>query len=159
RAGPPRPRDERHPDRAAGLLPAELRRGEPRAPPRARARAGTRAPGGERAVAGARRGHARRPRDALGADRRVAPRRPAHARGAKPARSLGRARVAARRPLRAGGRGLTLRITALAPLPEVRPGDDLAELLVAAAPDELSDGDVLVVAHKVVSKAEGRVRA
>ncbi|MBX5442451.1 MAG: coenzyme F420-0:L-glutamate ligase [Solirubrobacteraceae bacterium] len=41
-------------------------------------------------------------------------------------------------------------------LPEVRPGDDLAGLLAAAAPD-LRDGDVLCVAHKVVSKAEGRV--
>jgi coenzyme F420-0:L-glutamate ligase/coenzyme F420-1:gamma-L-glutamate ligase len=29
---------------------------------------------------------------------------------------------------------------------------------VAAAPEDLRDGDVLVIAHKVVSKAEGRVR-
>jgi coenzyme F420-0:L-glutamate ligase / coenzyme F420-1:gamma-L-glutamate ligase len=40
----------------------------------------------------------------------------------------------------------------------VRPGDDLAALFAGAAPADLSDGDVLVVAHKVVSKAEGRVR-
>jgi coenzyme F420-0:L-glutamate ligase/coenzyme F420-1:gamma-L-glutamate ligase len=40
----------------------------------------------------------------------------------------------------------------------VHPGDDLAALLAAAAPPDLDDGDVLVVAHKVVSKAEGRVR-
>ena len=40
----------------------------------------------------------------------------------------------------------------------MRPGDDLAGLLAAAAPDDLADGDILVVAHKVVSKAEGRVR-
>jgi coenzyme F420-0:L-glutamate ligase / coenzyme F420-1:gamma-L-glutamate ligase len=40
----------------------------------------------------------------------------------------------------------------------VRPGDDLATLLADAAPADLADGDVLVVAHKVVSKAEGRVR-
>ena len=40
-------------------------------------------------------------------------------------------------------------------LPEVRGGDDLAELIAAAA--DLEDGDVVVVAHKVVSKAEGRV--
>jgi coenzyme F420-0:L-glutamate ligase/coenzyme F420-1:gamma-L-glutamate ligase len=46
----------------------------------------------------------------------------------------------------------------LPPLPDIRPGDDLAALLAAAAPADLSDGDVLVVAHKVVSKAEGRVR-
>jgi coenzyme F420-0:L-glutamate ligase / coenzyme F420-1:gamma-L-glutamate ligase len=44
-------------------------------------------------------------------------------------------------------------------LPEVRAGDDLGSLLVGAAPDALRDGDVLVVAHKVVSKVEGRVRA
>lgn len=31
-------------------------------------------------------------------------------------------------------------------------------LLAAAAPEDLGDGDVLVVAHKVVSKAEGRIR-
>jgi coenzyme F420-0:L-glutamate ligase/coenzyme F420-1:gamma-L-glutamate ligase len=43
-------------------------------------------------------------------------------------------------------------------LPEVRPGDDLAALIAAAAPDDLRDTDVLVVAHKVVSKSEGRVR-
>ena len=40
-------------------------------------------------------------------------------------------------------------------LPEVRPGDDLAGLLAAAG--ELRPADVLAVAHKVVSKAEGRV--
>jgi coenzyme F420-0:L-glutamate ligase/coenzyme F420-1:gamma-L-glutamate ligase len=40
----------------------------------------------------------------------------------------------------------------------VRPGDDLAAMIAGAAPPDLDDGDVLVVAHKVVSKAEGRVR-
>jgi coenzyme F420-0:L-glutamate ligase/coenzyme F420-1:gamma-L-glutamate ligase len=45
---------------------------------------------------------------------------------------------------------------ALPGLPEVRRDDDLAALLLAAS-GQLSDGDVLVVAHKVVSKAEGRV--
>ena len=44
-------------------------------------------------------------------------------------------------------------------LPEVRPGDDLAALVVAAAGGALKPGDVLVVAHKVVSKAEGAVVA
>jgi coenzyme F420-0:L-glutamate ligase / coenzyme F420-1:gamma-L-glutamate ligase len=38
-------------------------------------------------------------------------------------------------------------------------GDDLAALIAAAAPPDLGDGDVLVIAHKVVSKAEGRVRS
>jgi len=40
-------------------------------------------------------------------------------------------------------------------LPEVREGDDLAALIAAST--ELEDGDVVVVAHKAVSKAEGRV--
>jgi len=40
-------------------------------------------------------------------------------------------------------------------LPEVREGDDIAALIAAVV--ELEDGDVFVVAHKVVSKAEGRV--
>jgi coenzyme F420-0:L-glutamate ligase/coenzyme F420-1:gamma-L-glutamate ligase len=39
---------------------------------------------------------------------------------------------------------------------EVRPGADLASLIVAAAP-WLEDGDVLVVTSKIVSKAEGRL--
>jgi coenzyme F420-0:L-glutamate ligase/coenzyme F420-1:gamma-L-glutamate ligase len=39
----------------------------------------------------------------------------------------------------------------------VRSGDDLGELIAASAPPDLDDGDILVVAHKVVSKAEGRV--
>jgi coenzyme F420-0:L-glutamate ligase/coenzyme F420-1:gamma-L-glutamate ligase len=38
-------------------------------------------------------------------------------------------------------------------LPEVRPGDDLGALLRG----RVRDGDLLVVAHKIVSKAEGRV--
>ncbi len=48
---------------------------------------------------------------------------------------------------------------ALPGLPEIRPGDDLAGLLARAAGGELRDGDVLIVAHKVVSKAEGAVVA
>ena len=40
-------------------------------------------------------------------------------------------------------------------LPEVREGDDVAELIAAAV--GLEDRDVVVVAHKAVSKAEGRV--
>ncbi len=40
-------------------------------------------------------------------------------------------------------------------LPEIRAGDDLAALIASRA--ELRDRDVLVVAHKVVSKAEGRI--
>lgn len=41
-------------------------------------------------------------------------------------------------------------------LPEVEPGDDLIALLVSAlSPLAPRDGDILVVTHKVVSKAEG----
>ena len=40
-------------------------------------------------------------------------------------------------------------------LPEVRPGDDLGELI--ASRSNFQSGDVLVVAQKVVSKSEGRV--
>jgi coenzyme F420-0:L-glutamate ligase/coenzyme F420-1:gamma-L-glutamate ligase len=44
-------------------------------------------------------------------------------------------------------------------IPEVRPGDDLAAMLADALEGAggLVDGDVVVVAQKVVSKAEGRV--
>lgn len=42
-------------------------------------------------------------------------------------------------------------------LPEIRPGDDLAALVAGLA--ELRDGDVVVVAQKVVSKSEGRLVA
>jgi coenzyme F420-0:L-glutamate ligase/coenzyme F420-1:gamma-L-glutamate ligase len=40
-------------------------------------------------------------------------------------------------------------------LPEIRKGDDLGALIASTA--ALEDGDVVVVAQKVVSKAEGRV--
>ncbi|WP_406861265.1 coenzyme F420-0:L-glutamate ligase [Streptomyces sp. HUAS MG47] len=50
------------------------------------------------------------------------------------------------------------RVRAVEGLPEVKPGDDLAELIAAAAPD-LADGDVLIVTSKIVSKAEGRIVA
>jgi coenzyme F420-0:L-glutamate ligase/coenzyme F420-1:gamma-L-glutamate ligase len=48
---------------------------------------------------------------------------------------------------------------AVHPFAEVRPGDDLAGLILdAVAPEGPQAGDVIVVAHKVVSKAEGRMR-
>ena len=47
----------------------------------------------------------------------------------------------------------------LADIPEVQPGDDLGAILAAAAGGDLRPGDVLVVAHKVVSKAEGAIVA
>jgi coenzyme F420-0:L-glutamate ligase/coenzyme F420-1:gamma-L-glutamate ligase len=51
-----------------------------------------------------------------------------------------------------------LTCVALPALPALAAGDDLAAEIATAAPTDLGDGDVLVVAHKVVSKAEGRVR-
>jgi coenzyme F420-0:L-glutamate ligase / coenzyme F420-1:gamma-L-glutamate ligase len=52
-----------------------------------------------------------------------------------------------------------VRVIPLRGMPEVRSGDDLGALLAAAArrTGGLEDGDVVVVAQKVVSKAEGRV--
>jgi coenzyme F420-0:L-glutamate ligase/coenzyme F420-1:gamma-L-glutamate ligase len=52
-----------------------------------------------------------------------------------------------------------LRVTPLAGIPEVRLGDDLGALVGDAVERAggLEEGDVLVVAQKVVSKAEGRV--
>ncbi|SFS40377.1 coenzyme F420-0:L-glutamate ligase [Saccharopolyspora flava] len=49
-----------------------------------------------------------------------------------------------------------LRLFAVPGLPEFVEGDDLAASIAAAAP-WLSDGDVLVVTSKIVSKAEGRM--
>ncbi len=54
---------------------------------------------------------------------------------------------------------LTLTITALPGIPLVQPGDDLAQLILAAlerASLTLEDGDALVVTSKIVSKSEGR---
>ena len=52
------------------------------------------------------------------------------------------------------------RFVALAGVPLVNPGDDLAEIILAAlatSQETLCDGDVVVVAQKIVSKAEGRI--
>jgi coenzyme F420-0:L-glutamate ligase/coenzyme F420-1:gamma-L-glutamate ligase len=49
-----------------------------------------------------------------------------------------------------------LRVIPVRGIPELEEGDDLAALLVGAAP-KLEDDDVLVVAQKAVSKVEGRV--
>lgn len=51
-----------------------------------------------------------------------------------------------------------LEILPLGGIPEVRPGDDPSALIARAAGDDLLKiGDVVVVTHKVVSKAEGRL--
>lgn len=42
-------------------------------------------------------------------------------------------------------------------IPEVRPGDDLGEILSRTAGGILRPCDILVVTHKIVSKAEGRL--
>jgi len=55
---------------------------------------------------------------------------------------------------------VSVTVVPLAGMPEVRPGDDLARLLLEAvrrAGLELADGDVLAVTSKVVAKAEGRL--
>ena len=52
---------------------------------------------------------------------------------------------------------MTITLTPIVDIPMVRPGDDLAALLIAACErNALADGDVVVVAQKIVSKAEGR---
>ena len=50
-----------------------------------------------------------------------------------------------------------LRVIPVDGLPEIRAGDDLGRLIADAA--ALEDGDIVVVAQKAVSKAEGRVVA
>ncbi len=48
---------------------------------------------------------------------------------------------------------------ALDGLPEISAGDDLGALIAQALPpDEPLDRSILIIAHKAVSKAEGRVR-
>ena len=52
-----------------------------------------------------------------------------------------------------------LELRALGGIPEIRPGDDLASILqtaLRADEIELQSGDVLVIAQKIVSKAENR---
>ena len=53
----------------------------------------------------------------------------------------------------------TLRVRAVAGLPRLAAGDDLAGLVLdALGPEGLSDGDVLCVSSKAVAKVEGRTR-
>src|SRR5205085_541096 len=71
----------------------------------------------------------------------------------RPHRGLLRARG---RPARARATRMNeLRIIPVTGLPDVDDGDDVAELVAEAV--ELEDGDVLVLAQKIVSKSEGRV--
>ena len=55
---------------------------------------------------------------------------------------------------------MTLTLTPLLNIPLIRHGDDLADIIVAGLRDTeiaLEDGDILVLAQKIVSKAEGRM--
>jgi coenzyme F420-0:L-glutamate ligase/coenzyme F420-1:gamma-L-glutamate ligase len=47
----------------------------------------------------------------------------------------------------------------LSGLSEIRAGDDLAALIATSAESDLHDGQIVVLAHKVISKAEGAVVA
>jgi coenzyme F420-0:L-glutamate ligase / coenzyme F420-1:gamma-L-glutamate ligase len=51
-----------------------------------------------------------------------------------------------------------LAATAVEGLPEIEVGTDLAALIIGALTVGLESTDILVVAHKAISKAEGRVR-
>ncbi len=117
-----------------------LRARQSRPPRRARAPARARGRGRRTAVAGPGSGHRRRPRGAGGGSRW--PQRAGSADGQGP-----------RRPR---DRGL-MEVLAVTGVGEVAEGDRLGALLAAAAPS-LEDRDVVVVSHKVVSKAEGRLR-
>jgi len=53
-----------------------------------------------------------------------------------------------------------LSVTALSGIPLIQPGDDLVHIILAALDrmgDRLTDGDILVLAQKIVSKSEGRI--
>jgi coenzyme F420-0:L-glutamate ligase/coenzyme F420-1:gamma-L-glutamate ligase len=51
----------------------------------------------------------------------------------------------------------SLEILPVEGIPEIRPGDDLPELIGRIAGEDLRAEDILVVTHKIVSKAEGRL--
>jgi coenzyme F420-0:L-glutamate ligase / coenzyme F420-1:gamma-L-glutamate ligase len=53
-----------------------------------------------------------------------------------------------------------IRLIPIRGIPEIRPGDDLGAVVIRAAQKmrlKLSDGDIVTVAQKVISKAEGRL--
>jgi len=55
---------------------------------------------------------------------------------------------------------MTLTITPLSQIPLVHPGDNLADIILSSIQSNrinLKDGDILVLAQKIVSKAEGRL--
>jgi coenzyme F420-0:L-glutamate ligase / coenzyme F420-1:gamma-L-glutamate ligase len=55
---------------------------------------------------------------------------------------------------------MSLTLTALSGIPLIRHGDNLADIVIQALPENkisLRDDDILVLAQKIVSKAEGRI--
>ncbi len=57
-------------------------------------------------------------------------------------------------------RAAGVQMQAITGIPDVVPGDDLVEHILSALDGmqlSLKDGDILVIAHKVVSKAEGQI--
>lgn len=57
---------------------------------------------------------------------------------------------------------MTVEILAIPGIPDIKPGDDLAEIIFQAAAESdiaFQHGDILAVAQKIVSKAEGRYRS
>ena len=57
-------------------------------------------------------------------------------------------------------RSKSLTLSTVPNLPEIQPGDDLPALIMSAlTQDEMSveDGDIFVIAQKIVSKSEGRL--
>jgi coenzyme F420-0:L-glutamate ligase / coenzyme F420-1:gamma-L-glutamate ligase len=55
---------------------------------------------------------------------------------------------------------MEISLTAVPHFPDIQPGDDVAGLILAALDDanlDLQDGDVLAIAQKIISKAEGRL--
>ncbi|HFC49711.1 MAG TPA: coenzyme F420-0:L-glutamate ligase, partial [Thermofilum sp.] len=53
-----------------------------------------------------------------------------------------------------------IEIIGLKGVPEIKPGDDLARIIVETAEQnnvKIEDGDVIVVKSKIISKAEGRI--
>ena len=51
-------------------------------------------------------------------------------------------------------------ISVIRGIPEIREGDPLTEILAEAIKSDgtsLRDGDILCIAHKIISKAEGRI--
>lgn len=55
----------------------------------------------------------------------------------------------------------TVQILPVSGIPEIAPGDDVADLILQAIETSdgtaLQQGDILVVTHKIISKAEGRI--